>query len=129
MVAADLIHAERDCLVFGCVFALDDKDRDAVDEKNHVLAGPVMAVMDVKLFGYFIHVTPLIGGSSEVAVVDESQVQFAIFVGAKELRLVAEIGEKVTVACDVGVQPAKLAEQCTLSLFVFWVEGEHLGVE
>ena len=49
VVTADLVHAERDRLVLAGVLALDDQHRNAVDEKDHVLARAVVAVVEVKL--------------------------------------------------------------------------------
>ena len=56
VVAADLIDAQGDGLVLAGVLALDDQHRDAVDEKDHILPRPVVAVVDVKLLGHLVDV-------------------------------------------------------------------------
>src|SRR5437773_7672435 len=60
VVTANLINSESDRLVLARVFALDYEHWDAVDEKNNVLARAVTAVVDAKLFRYFIDVAPLL---------------------------------------------------------------------
>src|SRR3972149_2237629 len=59
MVTANLVHPERDRLVLAGILTLDDQHRNAVDEKNHVLTGPVVAVVKIKLFRYLVNVAPL----------------------------------------------------------------------
>ena len=74
VVAADLIDAQRDRLVLARVLALDHQHRDAVDQKDHVLARAVMTVVDVELLGDFVHVAPLLARAGEIAVIDERQI-------------------------------------------------------
>jgi hypothetical protein len=52
-----------------------------------------------------------------------------ILFGAEEFALVAQVGQKVTVAGNIRVEPPQLADQRAFSLFVFWIESQNLGVE
>ena len=85
VVAADLIHPERDRLVLARVLALDHQHRDAVDEEDHILPRAVVAVVDVELLRHLIHVAPLLARAGEVAVINQRQVQLAVLLGAEEL--------------------------------------------
>lgn len=84
----------------GGVLALDNQHRDAVDEKHHVLARTVAAIVDVELLGHLVHVAPLAARTRKVAVinVNELKVPLAVFLGAEELALVARISEKIRAA-------------------------------
>ncbi len=90
VVSADLIDAERNPLVFGRVLTLDHQHRDAVDEKDHVLARTVAAVVEVELFRDFVDIAPLALGSSQVAIIDQRDVQLAIVFRGEKLVLVAQ---------------------------------------
>jgi hypothetical protein len=70
LVATDLIHAERDRLILSGILALDDEDRETIDQKDNVLPRPVMAVIDVQSSGGKSAVVPHAGddGQSRAAV-------------------------------------------------------------
>ena len=89
VVAANLVHPERDRLILGGVLALDDQHRDAVDEEHHVLTRAVAAVVDVELLGHLVHVAPLFARLGQVGVINELKVQLAIFLGAEKFALIA----------------------------------------
>ena len=129
VVTADLVHTQGDCFILAGVFALDDQHRNAVDQKNHILARSVMTVVDVKLLGDFIDVLPIFALTGEIAVIDERQIQLATFLGAEELSLVAEIYEKIAVAGDVSVEPPEFTYEGALGFLVFRVKGTDLGVQ
>ena len=114
---------------FARVLAFDHQHRNAVDEKDHILPRAVAAVVDIKLLGHFIYVAPLLARAVKVAVINERQVQLTVLLRAEELSLVAQIGKKIAVAGDVGVQPLKFANQRALGLLVFRIEGTHLAVQ
>ena len=86
------------------VLALDHQHRDAVDEEDDVLARAVAAVVEVELLGHLEDVAP-IAGVGQVVVVDQRQVQLAVVLVVEELALIAQVGEEVAVAGDVGVKP------------------------
>ena len=103
-----MIDAKRNRLIFVGILALDGQHRNPVDEKYYVFACAVVAVVNVEFLGDFIHVPPFVAGPREVAVVDNVEVKFPIFLGAVELALVAKIGEKLAVAGNVGTEALKL---------------------
>src|SRR5690606_25100688 len=84
VVAADLVDAEGDALVFVGVLALDDQDGDTVEEKDDGLAVAIAAIVPVELFGDLVEVA---GG---VVIVDEDKVELAALGGAKELAAIAQ---------------------------------------
>jgi hypothetical protein len=123
VVAADLIDAQRDGLVLGRVLALDHQHGDAVDEEDHVLAGAVLAVVAGKLLGNFEDVI------LRVVVVDEDEVQLAALALVEEGLGVAQVGEELAVAGDVGVQPPQVADQRAGAFGVLRVELSNLRIE
>ena len=129
MVTANLVHAERDRLVLAGVLALDHQHRNAVDEKDQVLARPVMAVVKIKLFGYLVDIAVLFRPSCSISVIDQDQIQLPIFFSAEEFSLVAQVGQKLTVTGNVGIQPPQLPDQRAFCLFVLWIESEDLSVK
>ena len=90
VIAADLIDAERDALIFSRVLTLDHQHRDAVDEKDQILARAVAAVVEIELFGNFVDVSPIALRSSQVAIIDQSDVQLAIVFRGEKLVLIAQ---------------------------------------
>ena len=129
MVTANLVHAERDRLVLAGVLTLDDEHWNPVDEEDHVLARAVMTVVKIKLFRDLIDVAPLFPSTRAVLVINQGEVQFPIVFGAEEFTLVAQVGQKLTVAGDVCIEPPELADQRAFSLFVFWIKSQNLGME
>ena len=121
VIAADLIYAEGDGLVLSGVLALDDQHRDAVDKKDHVLAVAMSAVVEGKLLGDLEDV------GVDVFVVNQPQVQFAVFLRAKERGLIAEIVQEISVAEDVGWTLPQPPSQRALGLAVLGVELAYLG--
>src|SRR5918996_1599640 len=129
MVAANLIHPEGDRLVLAGILALDDQHRNTVDEKDHVFARAVVAVMKVKLFRYLINVAVFFTPPLAVGVIDQSQIQLPIVFGAEIFALVSQVGKKLSVAGNVCVEPPELADQGAFSLFVFWIKSQDLSVK
>ncbi|MFO0966089.1 MAG: hypothetical protein U0793_10970 [Gemmataceae bacterium] len=79
--------------------------------------------MRVELLGDFEDVV------SGIVVVDEDEIQLAAGGLVVEGPGVAEVGEEVTVAGDVGMEAAQVADQGAGAFGVFRVELAHLGVE
>ena len=129
VVATDLIHSERDRLVLARVLALDRFHRDAVDEEHHVLARAVLAVVGVKLLRHLVHIAPLLARAGEVAVINQRQVELAVFLRAEKFVLIAQCLQEIAVAVDVSVETLELADQRALGLLVFRVEGADLAVQ
>ena len=121
VIAADLIYAEGDGLVLSGVLAFDDQHRDAVDEKDHVLAVAMSAVVKGKFLGDLEYV------GVYVLVVDQAQVQFAVFLRAKEGGLIAEIAQEIPIAEDIGRRLPQPPSQRALGLAVLGVELAYLG--
>ncbi len=67
VIAAHLVHAQRDRLVLRRVLALDHQHRNAVDQKDDIFARAVFAVVTVKLLGHLENVVV------RVVVVDQDQ--------------------------------------------------------
>ena len=65
--------------------------------------------MEVELFGNFVDVAPVALGSSQVAIIDQRDVQLSIVFCGEKLVLIAQRGEKVAVAVNVRIEPLKLA--------------------
>src|SRR3972149_382400 len=126
MITANLVHAERDRLVLAGVLAFDDQNRNAVDEKDYVLARAVVAVVKIKLFGDLKNVAPLLARPRAVGIIDQCQVQFTIVLGAEEFALVAQVGKELTVAGDIRIEPLELTDQRALGLFVFGIKQQDL---
>ena len=84
VVPADLVHSEGDSLILVCVLALDHKHRNAVDEKNHVLAVAVNAVVDIELFRDLKDV--IVDG----IIVHKLKIQLAVLLGAEKLALITQ---------------------------------------
>ena len=85
VVAADLIHPQRNRLVLVGVLALDHQHRDAVDEKDDILPRTVTAVVKGPLFGDFVNV------ARRVLVIDQDQVALALFLMVEELAPIAQV--------------------------------------
>ncbi len=121
VVAADLVHAEGDRLVLAGVLALDHQHRDAVDQKDDILAGAEVAVVIGELLGDLEDVV------GRVVVIDEDQVALAVFLVVEVFAPVAQVLDEVAVAVDVGVQVAELAEDGALGVGVAGVELADFG--
>jgi len=123
VVTADLVHREGNRLVLVGVLALDHQHRDAVDQKDDILARAVVAVVKGPLLGDLKDVARRIG------VVDQDQIALAPLLVIEELAPVAQVLDEFAVAVDVGVEMAKSPKQGALGLGVARVELPHLGVE
>ena len=102
MVATNLIDPKRDRLVLVRVLAFDDQHGNAVDEEDHIFSRAVLAVVNGELLRHLVAVAPIFVGASEIAIVDQHEVQLAVVLGGEERALVAKIGQEVAVAVDVG---------------------------
>ena len=129
VVTANLINSERDRLVLARVLALDHKHRDAVDEKHYVLASAVTAIVNVKLFCHFIDVAPLLARSTQVAIINQCQIELPVFLSAEKFPVIAKVIQEVAIPGNAGVQPLKLSHQRAFSFLVFRVERTHLCVK
>ena len=81
-------------LFFGRVLTLDDQHRDAVDEKDHVLAGAVAAIVIVEFFGDLVDVAPVLRRPCQITIIDQRDIELAAVFDAKELVLVAQRGRE-----------------------------------
>src|ERR1700730_1597233 len=104
VVSADLINPERYGLVLACVLALDNQQRDAVDEEYDILSRAVSAVVDVKLLGDFVHVTALVARASHIVIVDDVQIKLALLFGAIEFSLITKVRQEIAISVYVGLQ-------------------------
>ena len=129
VIAPDLIDPERDSFVFSRVLTLDHQHREAVDEKDQVFARTVAPVVIVELFRDFVDIAPIAVGSSQIAIVDQRDVQLAIVFRGEKLVLIAQRRQKVPVTVDVGMKSLELTHQRTLGFFVFWIESANLGMQ
>jgi hypothetical protein len=129
VIAPDLIDPERDPLVFSRILTFDHQHRNAVDQKHHVFPGSIASIVEIKLFGDFVDIAPIALGLSQITIIDQRDVQLAVFFGAKKLMLVAQRVQKIAIAIDVRVKPLEFAHQRTLGFFVFRIKGEHLRVQ
>ena len=57
------------------------------------------------------------------------QVKLALFFGAKEFSLIAQVCQKIAIAVYVGLEPLQLADQRAFGFFVFRIEGADLLVQ
>jgi hypothetical protein len=85
--------------------------------------------VEIKLFGNFVDVSPIALGSSQIAVVDQRDVQLPIVFRCEKFVLIAQRGQEIAVAVDVGMKPLKLTDQRPFGFFVFWIESANLGVQ
>ena len=129
VVAPDLIHAQRDGLVFGRVLALHKEHGHAVDQKDHILARGEAAVADHELLGHLIHVAPCLGRTVEVTIVDHGQVQLAPLLLAEVRAPVAQRLQQVPVAGDVRVKPLELPDQRPLGFAILRIERAYPRVQ
>lgn len=96
VVAANLVNAQGDAFVFICILTFHHQHRDAVDEKDHIFAVAIAPVVPGELFGHFIDI------ALGILIVNQHQIEFAVFGGVKELASIAQVGEHLPVALDVG---------------------------
>jgi hypothetical protein len=64
-----------------------------------------------------------------VVVIDQDQVALALLLVLEELAPVAQVLDEFPVAVNIGVEMAKLPEQCARGFGVARVEFPHLAVE
>src|SRR5207245_2129062 len=62
----------------------------------------------------------------EIAVVDERQVQLTVVIAIEKLPLVAEVHEKIAIACDVSIEPPEFTYEGAFGFLVFRVERTDL---
>jgi hypothetical protein len=121
VVAADLIDAEGDSFLLISVLAFDHQHGDAIDQKDNVFPGAVVAVMEGPLFGHFVDI------ARGVVVIDQDQVAFALFGLVHEGAAVAQQLHKIAIAVDGGLIPAQAAQQGTGFVAVGGIEFANLG--
>ena len=130
MVAADLIYTQGHRLIFIGVLALDHQHRDPIDQEDHILPGPVVAIVIGPLLRHLIGVAPLFFEKREILlVVDQDEITLPLLLMIVELSPIAQVVEEFPVAVDVGVEMAQLPEEGPLRLGIAGVELPHLGIE
>ena len=129
VVTANLVHSQRDRLVLACVLALNDQNRNAINQEHHILACAMFAVVRVKLLRHLIHIAPLLTRAGEVVVINQHQVKFAVLLRIEKLMLIPKRLKEIPVAIDVGVKALKFADQRALGLLVFGIKSKDLGVQ
>lgn len=85
--------------------------------------------MDAELLGDLVSIAPCLLGASEIAIVDQHEVQLAVVVGGKERALVSKVVQEIAVTVDIRMQALQLADQRSLGLFVFGIELQDFGME
>ena len=71
VVAAKLIHANCDGFIFVGVFALDHQYRNPVDQEDNVFSVSILPIVEGKLFGDVVGVSPIVGLALDIPVVDK----------------------------------------------------------
>src|SRR4051794_22793445 len=85
--------------------------------------------MDIPLFGHLVDVAPGTDWTVDVAIVNELQIEFAVFVTDIELCRVAQVAQEIAVARDVGLDALQVADERSLSLLVLRVERFDLRIQ
>lgn len=129
VIAADLIDTQIDGFLLIGVLAFDHQHGDAVDQKDQILTGAVVTVVEGPLLGDFVDVLACLRHPVAVVVIDQDQITLALLLVIEELPTVAQVLDEFPVAVDVGVQMTELPEQRALGLGVARVEFAQLGVK
>ncbi len=88
-----------------------------------------MAVVNSELLGHLIDVAPRLGRAFEITVIDQHQIEFALFFAVKEFALIAQVGQKIAVTGDIRIEPLKLADQRTFGFLVLRIELADFRVQ